>query len=96
MNNSNKHTDLKQIRQTFVAREGVDGITLCAWKSHYLLKTVNKIHHNSSDLHIRPKMAKGTFFSAWKVAAVTPAHKAGDTDYKPISLLRPFSKILER
>ncbi|KAG6439029.1 hypothetical protein O3G_MSEX000423 [Manduca sexta] len=45
-------------------------------------------------------LSQGIFPSAWKMAAVTPIHKSGDksepSNYRPISLLGPFSKILEK
>ena len=40
------------------------------------------------------------FFKHWKVSQVTPVYKSGDVtnlgNYRPISILSPFSKILER
>lgn len=44
--------------------------------------------------------ATGTFPSIWKTAVVTPIHKSGPKDapsnYRPISLLNAFSKLLEK
>lgn len=45
-------------------------------------------------------MASGIFPSCWKLASVTPIHKAGDkkcpNNYRPISLLSNLSKVLEK
>lgn len=45
-------------------------------------------------------LSTGCFPDAWKIAAVTPIHKDGSkdcpTNYRPISLLSVFSKILEK
>lgn len=52
-------------------------------------------------LHIiNLSLSTGCFPSIWKVALVTPIHKDGSKDspsnYRPISLLSTFSKILEK
>jgi hypothetical protein len=45
-------------------------------------------------------LASGTFPEAFKSTRVIPIHKAGDTtncdNYRPISLVNAFSKILEK
>ena len=49
---------------------------------------------------ITTSIVTGTFPAAWKHALVVPLHKKGDpadtNNYRPISLLPTFSKILEK
>ncbi|KAG7296291.1 hypothetical protein JYU34_021418 [Plutella xylostella] len=49
---------------------------------------------------INLSLKTGTFPDTWKTAVVTPIHKAGDkktpSNYRPISLLSVFSKLLEK
>ncbi|CAG4955242.1 unnamed protein product [Colias eurytheme] len=49
---------------------------------------------------INLSIAKGVFPEPWKTAIITPIHKEGSRsdpcNYRPISLLSTFSKILER
>ena len=52
-------------------------------------------------LHIYDiSFSKGVFPDAWKIARVIPLFKSGDkhvfTNYRPVSLLPQFSKILEK
>lgn len=73
---------------------GLDGIT------NQLLKYIGK-HIMQPLTHIfNLSLASGVFPESWKVAVVSPIHKGGCWDdpnnFRPISLLNVFSKLLEK
>lgn len=73
---------------------GTDGISNCILKSlkDYVVKPLAHI--------INLSMSTGQFPEVWKSSLVCPIHKAGPKDdpsnYRPISLLPTFSKLLEK
>ncbi len=83
---------IKHLRNT--ASFGSDNISLCFIKdslyvtAYYLTQIINT------------SIVTGVFPKVWKHAIVTPLHKNGDineaSNYRPISLLPIFSKILEK
>lgn len=73
---------------------GLDGITNKMLKKikKYIVVPLTAIYNLS--------LSEGVFPNEWKMASVTPIHKSGDradpSNYRPISLLNAFSKILEK
>ena len=74
--------------------KGEDGITMCLVKKviSYILVPLKHISNSS--------LEQGIFPDDMKIARVIPLFKAGDkqnvSNYRPISLLPQFSKILEK
>lgn len=73
---------------------GLDGVT------NRLLKAVKNHIITPLTAICNLSLSQGIFPTQWKTAAVTPVYKAGRKDdpqnYRPISLLGSFSKILEK
>ena len=73
---------------------GLDGITSTFLKSAGDILCEPLVHIFNLSLE------SGSFPSSWKIAIITPIHKNGPKDapsnYRPISLLPTFSKILEK
>ncbi|KAL0831334.1 hypothetical protein ABMA28_002163 [Loxostege sticticalis] len=73
---------------------GLDGV------SNRLLKTIKPFIVEPLTHVFNLSLSEGKFLNNWKTASITPVHKGGDKEspcnYRPISLLGAFSKILER
>ena len=71
---------------------GLDGIT------NRLVRVIGDVIVEPLTHIFNMSLASGVFPEDWKVAAMIPIHKGGDKDnpsnYRPISLLGAFSKIL--
>lgn len=85
-------TIIKQLKTD--SAPGLDGIT------NSLLKEI-RTHVVAPLTHVfNISLSTGVFPSSWKIAAITPIYKSGNSDdpknYRPISLLPTISKILEK
>lgn len=92
-------TDVYEVDSVIAARKvhsaaGIDGVSTAAVKS--IKDTIVAPLTHIINLSI----SSGTFPHDWKLALVTPIHKSGNKkcpeNYRPISLLGVFSKVLEK